>query len=430
MPSPYTYPDIIHVEPTTRCNMRCRMCVKSVMTNAQEGDLPLKAFKRLETSLPRASRVVFAGVGEPLLHPDLPEMVAFARRHLPEGGGISMQTNGLLLSPETAERLVEAGLDTVCVSIDSLDAADGESLHGAARAGSVAGAFEAVREASRKTGRTVRLGAEIVLMRQNAGALPDLVRFAGERGAGFVIVSHVFSYNSEAERESLFNPNPEQATGYFEKWKAIAASEGLSFDDYYAILWKVGKSPQQKRLVELVKLMQRDANQGGVWMNVKSLFEWGAKDQGPLRDAYDRARAVASGFGMELSLPPLAALHERRCGFMEDGAAFVSWRGEVSPCHFLWRDYRCVMDGEPKRVCALSFGNISDAPLEEIWRKTEYRQFREQALAYEYPYCSSCNGGPCSDITAHGSPFEEDCIGSKVPCCHCPWPVGQLACLS
>jgi putative metalloenzyme radical SAM/SPASM domain maturase len=424
------YPRVIHVEPTTRCNMRCRMCVKAAMAqDAPEGDLPLETFKDLGSCLPNTSRVVFSGVGEPLLHPEIAAMVFFARTHLPEGASVAMQTNGLLLTPDMADTLLEAGLDTLCVSLDSLDGADGETLHGAARADAVGGALETARLAARKLGRQLALGVEIVLMRSNFERLPELVRFAGERGAHFAIVSHLFSYTAEAARESLFNPNPDQARRYFLKWKDLAASEGLDFDDYYKILWKVGKTGAQKRLVELVKLMQRDANEHGVWMNVKSLFDWETVDRAPLTVAMESARAEAARFGMDLNLPPQNALHERRCGFMEDGAAFVGFTGKVSPCHYLWRDYRCVMDGEPKRVKAVHFGDVAGTPLEDIWRAPEYRDFRRQALAYEYPYCSSCNGGPCSDITAVGVPFEEDCIGSKVPCCHCPWPVGQMACL-
>ena len=430
------FPRIIHVEPTTRCNMRCRMCVKNVLDKCeQDGDLPVELFERLSPSLELCSRVVFAGVGEPLLHPSLADMIRFARRRLPPQAGISMQTNGLLMSAEKAAALVNAGLDTVCISVDSLDGADGGSLHGAAHLDSVARAFASVRSAAKgksgnASGKGVQLGAEIVLMKSNVSRLADLVRWVGEQGADFVIVSHVFAYAEEAAGESLFNPNPDQARAYFDKWRAVAASEGLDFNDYYKIIWKLSKTESQKRLMELVNLMQREANANGVWMNVRSLFEWNAQDGALLRMSLEQARLVAREFGMVLTLPPMVALHERRCGFMEEGAAFVSRSGEISPCHFLWRNYRCVMGGERKRVRAKSFGNIGERRLEEIWNGEEYRHFRLQALAYEYPYCSSCNGGPCSDVTAFGAPFEEDCTGAKAPCCHCPWPVGQLACLT
>jgi len=397
---------------------------------ASEGDLSLDVFKRLESCLPHASRVIFSGVGEPLLNQQLPEMIAFAKRHLPPESNIAMQTNALLLTSENALALVDAGLDTVCISLDSLDATDGDRLHGAARIKAVDHAFKYLGDASRTLGKPLRLGIEVVLMRGNVHALADLVRYAFERGANFVLVSHVFSYTAEAARASLFNPNPPEAMEYFEKYEKLAAAEGLSLEDYYRILWKVGKTEEEKRLMNLVRLMQQDANAHGVWMNVKSLFAWSGADTHELDESLARAKEAAVAYGMELSLPEKSARHERRCGFMEDAATFVGWRGDVSPCHFLWRDYQCVMDGEPKRVHAATFGSIATAALEDIWRSKAYREFRNQAMAYEYPFCSSCNGGPCSDITNSLNPFQEDCVGFTVPCCHCPWPVGQLACLS
>ena len=426
-----TSPRVINVEPTTRCNMRCRMCIKAVTDSpVPDGDMPLEDFLRLLPELSRCDKLVLAGIGEPLLHPQLTAMVAAARGVMRPEAEIAMQSNGLLLTPELALELVAAGLDTVCISVDSLDDADGESLHGAVRLQALAEAYAALRRASQQTGRAVRPGAQIVLMRENAAALPDMVRWAGEQGARFVIVSHLFPYTREAEEHSLFNPNPEQAAEFFAKWKALAAAEGLDFADYYRILWRVDKSEGDKRLVQLVKLMQRDANAHGVWMNVKSLFEWDSADRSVLERAFTEARAVARELNMEVALPPLSAKQERRCAFMEDKATFVSRAGQVSPCHFLWRSYRCVMGGEIKRVHPAFFGDIRKDSLEDIWNDASYQDFRSQALAYEYPHCASCNGGPCSDVTSTGSPFEEDCIGSRVPCCHCPWPVGQLACLS
>ncbi|WP_243367943.1 radical SAM/SPASM family putative metalloenzyme maturase [Fundidesulfovibrio soli] len=424
-------PSIVHVEPTTRCNMRCRMCVKAVTDSpTPDGDMPLEDFQRLLPDLASCDRLVFAGVGEPLLHRDLPAMIASARQVMSPDAQIAMQTNGLLLTKDLALELATAGLDTVCISLDSLSDADGETLHGAVRLQALADAYEALRLASERTGRPIRAGAQIVLMRENAPHLPAMVRWAGEHGARFVIVSHLFPYTREAEEHSLFNPNPEEAARYFSKWKAIAAGEGLDFDDYYKILWRVDKSEGDKRLVHLVKLMQRDANAHGVWMNVRSLFDWDSTDRGDLERAFEGASAVAREMGMEISLPPLSARQERRCGFMEEGATFISRSGQVAPCHFLWRNYRCVMGGETKHVRAAFFGSIRQARLEDIWNEAGYKDFRSQALAYEYPHCASCNGGPCSDVTSASSPFEEDCIGSRVPCCHCPWPVGQLACLS
>jgi len=110
-----------------------------------------------------------------------------------------------------------------------------------------------------------------------------------------------------------------------------------------------------------------------------------------------------------------------RALFVAAQAACVDWQGNVSPCQFLWHGYACSLYGEAKRVHPTQFGNICATPLVGIWRAPEFRVFREQARAGEYP--------PCSDISGVAGPFEQDCLGVPVPCGHCPWIVGQLMCL-
>ena len=59
--------------------------------------------------------------GEPLLRPDLADLVSLLRT-IPGIADIALTTNGVLL-PRQAERLKQAGLDRVTISLDSLDAA-------------------------------------------------------------------------------------------------------------------------------------------------------------------------------------------------------------------------------------------------------------------------------------------------------------------
>src|SRR5690606_26752989 len=56
--------------------------------------------------------------GEPLLHPRLPELVAHAHR---KGCWTNIITNGLLLSDALVQKLNDAGLDSMCVSIDRVN---------------------------------------------------------------------------------------------------------------------------------------------------------------------------------------------------------------------------------------------------------------------------------------------------------------------
>ena len=60
-------------------------------------------------------KVHFSG-GEPTLRPDLPDIMAHARRLKLR---VTLTTNGTLLTRELSRQLVKAGLNSVCVSIDS-----------------------------------------------------------------------------------------------------------------------------------------------------------------------------------------------------------------------------------------------------------------------------------------------------------------------
>ena len=95
MTSPY--PKKVYVELTTRCNLQCPMCLKfSEGSCIDEGDLPLAFFKKLAPSLAHTEFLVLNGIGEPLLHPDLDEIIAIARAVMPAHGRIGFQRNNFV----------------------------------------------------------------------------------------------------------------------------------------------------------------------------------------------------------------------------------------------------------------------------------------------------------------------------------------------
>jgi MoaA/NifB/PqqE/SkfB family radical SAM enzyme len=121
------YPEKVYVELTTRCNLRCPMCLKFAQGNCiDEGDMPLSMFRKLVPSLVHTRFLVLNGIGEPLLHTDLEEIIAIARAVMPADGRIGFQSNGLLLQQRRALQLIEAGLNTICLSLDNLHTYHGD----------------------------------------------------------------------------------------------------------------------------------------------------------------------------------------------------------------------------------------------------------------------------------------------------------------
>ncbi len=109
-------PPIVEIEPTTRCRASCTFCPRRALSRPR-GDLPLRDAERIAEGL--ADRellgVLLSGFGEPTLHPDLPGLVSAIAARIPHPVGIV--TNGERLTPDLAERLLEAGATFFHVSV-------------------------------------------------------------------------------------------------------------------------------------------------------------------------------------------------------------------------------------------------------------------------------------------------------------------------
>src|SRR5438067_3401283 len=104
-----------HVIPMRRCNLACAYCNEyddfTKPVPLQEMQARLRHLRSLGTSF-----ITISG-GEPLLHPDLDDIIAYIRRL---GMLAGMITNGYLLTAERIGRLNRAGLDHLQISIDNV----------------------------------------------------------------------------------------------------------------------------------------------------------------------------------------------------------------------------------------------------------------------------------------------------------------------
>ncbi|HXE31517.1 MAG TPA: radical SAM protein [Terriglobales bacterium] len=109
------HPVQVHMVPMRRCNLACGYCNEY---DDHSKPVPLEEMKRRVDHLARlgTSLVTISG-GEPLLHPELDDIIRHIRSHGMLAGCI---TNGYLLVKERIERLNQAGLDYLQISIDNV----------------------------------------------------------------------------------------------------------------------------------------------------------------------------------------------------------------------------------------------------------------------------------------------------------------------
>lgn len=128
---PLATPYVLQIFPVYACNFRCTYCVLSLPVKkrinpiANQKFLDLSLFRKCIDDLqdfPDKLKVIrFCGLGEPTLHKQLPEMVAYARDS-GRAESIELLTNGSLLTEEFAKKLVDAGLTKIRISIEGTSA--------------------------------------------------------------------------------------------------------------------------------------------------------------------------------------------------------------------------------------------------------------------------------------------------------------------
>jgi len=110
------HPLLVQIIPIRRCNIDCGYCNEYDKVSPP---VPTDVMKRRIDKLAElgTSVVAFSG-GEPMLHPDLTDLIRHIRQH---GMMAGLITNGYFLVPKRIEELNDAGLDFLQISIDNVE---------------------------------------------------------------------------------------------------------------------------------------------------------------------------------------------------------------------------------------------------------------------------------------------------------------------
>ncbi len=109
------HPVMAHVIPIRRCNLACTYCNEY---DDFSKPVPFEVMtERLDKLAALGTTVITFSGGEPLLHPDLDRLISHVRGH---GIMAALITNGYMLTAERVNRLNDAGLDHMQISIDNV----------------------------------------------------------------------------------------------------------------------------------------------------------------------------------------------------------------------------------------------------------------------------------------------------------------------
>lgn len=111
------FPTCLNIEITNACNLKCIMCYNNDVT-VEKGIMDLKLYKKIidEGSKHNLNSIKLSWRGEPLLNKNIVEMIKYAKeKNILE---VSFNTNGLLLTEELSNQLIDSKLDMILFSVD------------------------------------------------------------------------------------------------------------------------------------------------------------------------------------------------------------------------------------------------------------------------------------------------------------------------
>jgi radical SAM protein with 4Fe4S-binding SPASM domain len=114
------FPPCLQLEPTSICNYRCVFCYQSDESfhgKTHSGSMPLSFFKEMvDQAQGRCEALTLASRGEPMLNPNIKEMLAYVRGKFL---ALKVNTNASLLDEAKCHALLQADINTLVFSADA-----------------------------------------------------------------------------------------------------------------------------------------------------------------------------------------------------------------------------------------------------------------------------------------------------------------------
>ncbi len=316
------------LETSASCQLRCPLCfLRSYSERPDPLLMPVEVARTVAPYLAGLESVELTGWGEPLMNPELFNIIETVKEHF--SGKINMTTNGMLLGRESMSRIIEFGLETICISTDAAH----EDSYRRCRPG---GEFNKLRQ----------VFEDFVCLRREKGASRPLLF------AGFLL------------RKDHLHELPE--------FVGMTAGHGLD-----------------GVVFQMLTGVFSDAGMSQITHNE---YYGNSFDYSLLESALDRAIDVApEGFVL---VGPESFSRERTggCGGFDISRPFITPSGLVSVCCAM--AYPCALyrrDGSLERTEVISFGNVLETPLPEIFQNDAYKKTRAEIRSGVIPRaCGDC----------------------------------------
>jgi MoaA/NifB/PqqE/SkfB family radical SAM enzyme len=194
----------VYLEVSNYCNSLCATCPLTFFGNGSPHNMGFDEFRRVVDQIPDLQRAVLHGIGEPLLNPHLPRMIAYLKAR---GTHVVFNSNAILLTPRRQRHLIDAGLDEYRASLDASTAETYRKVRGVPAYDRVIRNLTSFMETKRESGaERPHVSLWFTTLRENVEELPGVIDFAMTVGIKEVHVQRLvyFGEGLAVEEQSLY----------------------------------------------------------------------------------------------------------------------------------------------------------------------------------------------------------------------------------
>lgn len=216
------------VEITSQCNLSCRMC--NIHHDSKAGLVISDELLEGTYALAGSAKTVSPfGLGEPLLHPRITEIVG---RYKSLGLSVGLTTNGMLLGERVAKGLITNGLDQLALSIDAAEPVLFSKIRRGADLVRISGnvtALNRLKEDLRRSNPALALN--VVVQVSNFDQLPAIIQLADAWNIRFITFVPVTAHSHISEiQDEAIGPSFVRGKAIMEQCHREAEKSGINID--------------------------------------------------------------------------------------------------------------------------------------------------------------------------------------------------------
>lgn len=232
---------VVHARPThyniatsVVCNIKCVFCPRQTML-AEVGDtfgyLTAEHFDSVAPYLDSALRTGMFGLGEPFLNPRFFDFLKAAKAH---GTYCMTSSHGMSLKPRIVDKILDGGLDELCVSIDGASARTTNFLRNGADFDTIVRQVtDLIRRRNERGQKHPRVHVSFTVSKYNVWEMPAAVRLVARMGADRIAFSNLSLDHPEHAHVSVVGSRVHRFN--MRRARTIGERLGVEVTDFYQI---------------------------------------------------------------------------------------------------------------------------------------------------------------------------------------------------